>query len=183
MAAVLVSCRIRLASAADADRLSAFGRRVFTATFAADNDPAQLARYVEGAYHAAAQRAELVDPAITTLLACDAADDILAFAQVRRGDVPPSVADRSAVELWRFYVDRPWHGRGVAAALMRAAKDAAVAAGARTLWLGVWERNARAQAFYRKEGFEVLGTQVFMFGAEAQTDQIWACALQEAAQP
>jgi len=42
------------------------------------------------------------------------------------------------------------------------------------LWLGVWERNARAIAFYRKQGFEVVGEQEFMLGADRQRDLVMA---------
>ena len=74
------------------------------------------------------------------------------------------------LELKRLYVARAWHGQGVAQALMEAALDAARARGAATLWLGVWERNPRAAAFYRKYGFERVGEHTFMLGADAQTD-------------
>ena len=40
------------------------------------------------------------------------------------------------------------------------------------LWLGVWERNPRAQAFYRKSGFADVGSQVFLVGTDAQTDRV-----------
>ena len=46
------------------------------------------------------------------------------------------------------------------------------ARGARELWLGVWERNARAQAFYRKHGFRKVGTQIFVVGSDPQTDDV-----------
>ena len=46
------------------------------------------------------------------------------------------------------------------------------ARGARELWLGVWERNARAQAFYRKCGFRKVGTQIFVVGSDPQTDDV-----------
>ena len=173
-----MTCATRPATAADAGRLAAFGHRVFTATFAQGNDPAQLARYVDSAYNVAAQAAELADPAITTWLACDADDRLLGFAQVRRGRTPASVTGPAPVELWRFYVDQEWHGRGVAAVLIAAVCESAVSDGARTLWLGVWERNPRAQAFYRRQGFSPVGTQLFMFGTEPQTDQIWVRSLQ-----
>ena len=173
-----MTCAVRVATVADAGRLAAFGHRVFSATFAPGNDPVELARYVDGAYNPDAQAAELASPAITTLLACDADDRLLGFAQLRRGSTPGSVAGEAPIELWRFYVDQDWHGRGVAAGLMAAVCDKAVSEGAQTLWLGVWERNPRAQAFYRKQGFAAVGTQVFMFGTEPQTDQIWVRSLQ-----
>jgi ribosomal protein S18 acetylase RimI-like enzyme len=175
-AARLVNCIVRPGTVADAERLAAFGHRVFSATFAADNDRVQLARYVDAAYTPATQAAELADVAIATWLACDADDRVLGFAQVRRGPAPSSVRGPS-LELWRLYVDQEWHGQGVATALMKTVLGAAAREGAGTLWLGVWERNPRAQAFYRKHGFTPVGTHVFMFGSEAQTDQIWVRAL------
>lgn len=179
MAATLVTrCTVRPAHSGDADRVSAFGRRVFAVAFAPDNDPLQLERYLATAYTPEAQATELADPAVTTLLACDAADALLGFAQLRRSAAPPCVTQLPAIELWRFYVDQAWHGRGVAARMMQAVQDTASGCGARTLWLGVWERNPRAQAFYRKAGFRPVGTQCFILGTEPQTDQIWMRALQ-----
>ena len=72
-------------------------------------------------------------------------------------------------------MDQAWHGRGVAPILMDAAVSEAAggARGCTAIWLGVWERNPRAQAFYRKHGFVPVGTHVFMLGTEPQTDQIW----------
>ena len=82
-----------------------------------------------------------------------------------------------SMELWRFYVDKPFHGQGVAVSLMAAAKQRARERGATTLWLGVWERNARAQAFYRKQGFTKVGSQVFVVGSDPQTDHVMLCEL------
>jgi len=172
-----VTWHVRRGSVADAGRLAAFGHRVFSETFATDNDPVQLARYVDAAYTPAVQAEELADAAITSWLACDADDRVLGFAQVRKGPVPSCVTSPSSIELWRLYVDREWHGRGIAAALMTTALDEAVREGAATMWLGVWEHNSRAQAFYGKQGFAPVGTHVFLFGTEEQTDQIWVRAL------
>jgi diamine N-acetyltransferase len=44
--------------------------------------------------------------------------------------------------------------------------------GAQTLWLGVWERNARAIAFYRKRGFQDVGRHQFLVGTDRQTDRL-----------
>jgi ribosomal protein S18 acetylase RimI-like enzyme len=55
---------------------------------------------------------------------------------------------------------------------MRAAAEHAGVAGARTLWLGVWERNPRAIAFYRKCGFTEVGTQTFVLGTDHQRDLV-----------
>jgi ribosomal protein S18 acetylase RimI-like enzyme len=78
------------------------------------------------------------------------------------------------LELARIYVLREWHGRGIAAALMRHCLEEAQHQGARTLWLGVWEQNHRAQAFYRKYGFEDVGWHLFHIGKDPQRDRVFA---------
>lgn len=162
---------IRRAVAADAPALSAFGRRVFTATFEAENNPADLAAYLDGAYTVAHQQADIADPSIDTLL-LEIDGAMAAFAQVRESEVPACVGAGPALELARFYVDHDWHGRGVAARLMTAVEAAAQARGAGALWLGVWERNLRAQAFYARQGFTVVGSHVFLLGSDPQRDLI-----------
>ena len=135
---------IRRATAADAAALAAFGRRVFTATFEADNNPADLAAYLDGAYSVAHQQADIADPSIDTLL-LEIDGALAAFAQVRVSEVPPCVGSSAALELARFYVDHGWHGRGVAARLMAAVETAARARGTRRVVAGrVGTQPARA---------------------------------------
>ena len=91
--------------------------------------------------------------------------------------IPDCVTGPEPIELWRFYVDRPWHGRGIAQALMERVKAAARERGAKTLWLGVWERNDRARAFYAKCGFADAGEHIFLFGTDPQTDRVMVTSL------
>ncbi len=49
--------------------------------------------------------------------------------------------------------------------------------GAKTLWLGVWERNDRAHAFYEKCGFADVGEHIFLFGTDPQTDRVMVTTL------
>jgi ribosomal protein S18 acetylase RimI-like enzyme len=87
---------------------------------------------------------------------------------------PPAVTGPAPLELVRFYVDRPWHGSGVARAMMSACDDEARRRGARTLWLGVWEHNPRAIRFYEKCGFVDVGSHKFVLGDDEQTDRLMA---------
>jgi ribosomal protein S18 acetylase RimI-like enzyme len=165
--------RVRRATIEDVAALSAFGRRVFGQTFAPENTPEDLEAYLDRAYIQARQHEEIADPGIDTLL-LEENDDLIAFAQLRDGLIGNGVTGQRPLELWRFYVDFAWHGRGVAHALMASVEEAARARGAGTLWLGVWERNVRAQAFYRKQGFTVVGSQIFVLGSDPQRDLIMA---------
>lgn len=162
---------IRRATVADAAALTEFGARTFRESFGKDNTAEDMEKHLASAWRLDLQRAEVVDPAIETLVAVSK-DGLAGFAMVRERHSPPGVSTVRPVELWRFYVDKPWQGRGLAQALMRAVEDSARARGGRELWLGVWERNERAQAFYRKCGFEKVSQQIFVVGTDPQTDHV-----------
>ena len=156
--------------------LADLARATFYDAFAATNDAADMALHLERAYGVPQQHAEIADPRITTLLV-EQDRSAIAYAQIRSGHIPECVSGPAPIELWRFYVDRQWHGRGVAPALMDRVKAEARARGAKTLWLGVWERNDRARAFYAKCGFADAGEHIFLFGTDPQTDRIMTLAL------
>ena len=75
-------------------------------------------------------------------------------------------------EIQRLYVARDYHGRGVAHDLMKACLDEMTRHGSDVVWLGVWERNPRAIAFYRKFGFKEAGHHVFAPGNDPQRDVV-----------
>jgi ribosomal protein S18 acetylase RimI-like enzyme len=164
--------RIRRATAEDAGALAEIGARTFFETFAADNTAEDMQLFLASTWRPDLQRAEILDDALDTLLACDERGALAGFAQVRAGQPPAGIAAQKPVELKRFYVDRPWQGQGVARQLMDAVETQTRAREARELWLGVWERNERAQAFYRKCGFRKVGTQIFVVGTDPQTDHV-----------
>ncbi len=163
---------IRAATLADAESMAEFGARTFREAFAADNTAEDMRLHLASAWSPQLQRAEIANPALDTLLAFTADGLLAAFAQLRADYAPTQVPTERAIELKRFYVDRPWHGTGLARELMAAVEHQARRRGARELWLGVWERNPRAQAFYRKCGFEKIGTQIFVVGTDPQTDHV-----------
>src|SRR5688572_4813957 len=180
---------IRHGVASDAPLLAALARHTFFDTFAATNDPGDMAIHLDRAYGVAQQAAELADPRVVTLLVesdgpalserrvgeparRESKGEAIGYAQLREGEVPKCVTGPNAIELWRFYVLREWHGHGIAQSLMERVRAEAAARGAATLWLGVWDRNPRAQAFYRKCGFVDVGEHVFLFGTDPQRDRV-----------
>lgn len=165
------ACSVRRAELSDARALAGFAERVFRETFGAANTPENMQRYATETFGEEIQARDLTDPGGVTLLA-DSGDALTAFAQLRFGAAPSCVAAKRPTEIVRFYVDRPWHGRGVAQTLMVAVRALAQRRGSDRLWLGVWERNARAIAFYEKNGFLAVGDQPFMLGLDRQRDLV-----------
>jgi diamine N-acetyltransferase len=173
---------IRTASSADAARLSRLAATTFRDTFAAENAPENMERYLAEAFTPEQQAAEIADPHCTILLAehelSSGNVELVGYAHLASESTPEAVAGPAPLELKRLYVARAWHGRGVAQALMNAVLDAARARGAKTLWLGVWERNARAVAFYEKYGFTRVGQHSFVLGSDVQIDWVLARPLE-----
>jgi ribosomal protein S18 acetylase RimI-like enzyme len=159
---------IRRATARDAALLAELGARTFSETFGPDNTPEDIAAYLGAAFGPEKQAAELADPGATFLVA-DVEGVAAGYAQLRSGGTD-GVTGAKPIEVVRFYASKEWIGRGIGPALMGACLDEARRAGFQTLWLGVWERNVRAQAFYRKWGFSVVGAHVFQLGSDPQTD-------------
>jgi diamine N-acetyltransferase len=167
--------RIRTATPADAESLAVLAERTFRDTFADANSIRDMEAYVRDAFSLDRVRAELADDVNTFLLAfVDVEQRPDGYAKLRTGTTNPSVTGPDPVELQRLYVDRSAIKHGLGAALMRASLDAARTAGHRTLWLGVWERNARAISFYERWQFETVGDHVFRLGSDHQMDLIMA---------
>jgi diamine N-acetyltransferase len=167
---------IRHCTLADAGLLSELGARTFSETFAADNSPEDLAAYIATSFNVTQQTAELEDPASTFLIA-EVDGRAAGYAQLHEGEAEKGVEGAKPVELVRLYVSRDWLGRGIGEQLMRACLDQARQAGHETIWLGVWERNGRAQAFYRKWNFRTVGEHVFQLGSDLQRDILMERAL------
>ncbi len=163
--------RVRALSVADAADYSTFAERLFRETYAEGYDPADIDQYVAQAFSPAKQASEIREPGGRVLVIEDERNGMLGFAHIRQTPTPPALTGRFALEISRFYVDRPWHGQGLARVLMSACIAEARSRGADTLWLLVYQDNARAVAFYEKSGFKRAGTQPFRLGS--RVDQDW----------
>lgn len=166
--------RVRDAAPAEADALAELGAVTFREAYAAHIDPFELDAYIAEVYVADRIAAELVDPAYTYLVA--EADGALAGFALLHDEVPApaGVPGERPLRLHRIYARQAFWGAGVGRALMAECLERARERGHSSLWLTVWERNERAIAFYRRHGFEVVGTHPFPLGSEVQIDPVLA---------
>jgi ribosomal protein S18 acetylase RimI-like enzyme len=171
-----VDATIRRANSDDASLLAELGARTFQETFAVDNTSEDMDAYLASHFNVAQQSAELTHSDSTFLIA-EVDGQAAGYAKLQAGESPKEIEGAKPIELVRLYVSSEWFGRGVGEALMRACLDEARNAGHGTLWLGVWERNARAQAFYRKWDFRAVGEHMFQLGSDEQRDILMERAL------
>lgn len=164
---------IRYATRADNILLAEMGAETFADSFAADNTPENMIAYLAGSFSPEKQAMELAE-ADSRFLIIELDGKAVGYAKLSFGHAPAAVASQKPMEIVRIYARTEWIGKGVGARLMEASLREAEQAGCDVIWLGVWERNPRAIAFYRKWGFEQVGTQTFQLGEDLQNDWIMA---------
>ena len=169
---------IRHATIADAELLSELGARTFFDTFAADNSEENMSEYLSAAFTFEQQANELSDQQRSVFIA-EIEGQAVGYAMLLPDDAPNQITGKKPIELVRLYVSKESIGSGVGAALMQACLDEAAARNFQTIWLGVWENNHRAQAFYRKWQFEEVGTHVFHLGDDPQRDLLMQRAIRD----
>ena len=164
---------IRVATLSDAGKLAALAERTFRDAFAGVNAIEDMNLHCRTSYGESIQAAEILNPEMVTL-ACEEDGQLIAFAQLRWGKAPDCVSAKCPGEIQRLYVLNEWHGKGVAQSLMAACMSQLERRGADVAWLGVWERNPRAIAFYKKLKFAEVGEHIFRLGADPQRDIVMA---------
>lgn len=166
--------KIRFATPKDAALLAEIGRKSFYDAFKdhPKNAPEDMEIFMNQAFGEAIQAGELADEKLVLLIA-EIEGKTVGYAKLRKDAKEEMVTGEKCLEIARFYMLQDWIGRGVARKLMQTILDFARENGFDTIWLGVWEYNYRAQAFYKKWGFEHAGEHVFQLGNDAQTDWVW----------
>lgn len=160
---------IIVATPLHADVITRLSQITFTETFAHCNSEEDMAIYIANDMSHERINGELLNPDNTFFIAF--VNDIPAgFAKVRSSKNPAELAGQTAMEIERLYVLAEYHGHKIGAALMQHCLDTANRSGFNTVWLGVWEHNQKAIAFYQRWGFTFFGQHIFTLGTDDQTD-------------
>lgn len=171
MGSIAETAAIRYASAADAFALSELGAETFRASYAEANGPHLVEGYIADHYSPAIQLAELQDDRLIYFVA-EIEGQLAGFALLRTDQAHPDVGGTHPIRLARIYVDTPYLGVGLGSALMERCIEECRMRAHDLLWLGVWERNQKAIAFYERWGFARVGVEVFDVGGDKQRDVI-----------
>ena len=163
------SYTVKIGTLSDAHVLSEFGAMTFYDTFAQYNKETDMKTYLEKTFALDQVKKEINDPSVTFLLVFDG-HAVIGYAKLKEGNTPASVTDGGAIEIERIYAHKDYIGKNVGQLLMKTFINIAKERGHALIWLGVWENNPRAIAFYEKCGFEKFGSHPFQLGTDLQTD-------------
>ena len=163
--------KIRRARIEDAETLAEISYKTFWDAFHEhpENAPEDMAAYMEKAFNNETLRAELNDENVIFLIA-EIENESAGYAKITLGATEDGITAEKPIELNRLYSHQKFLGKGVGARLMDECFQIAQENDCDAMWLGVWEFNPRAQAFYRKYGFREVGKHIFQLGSDPQTD-------------
>ena len=165
------SIEIRQAGVDDAKVLTDLAYTTFWDAFAhhPKNAPDDLHHYMRQAFNIDQITAELGEDESIFLIA-ELDGEPAGYAKIIIDALEPGISAERPVELNRLYSHQQFLGKGIGQALMDACLVRSKQENRDVMWLGVWEYNPRAQRFYEKNGFRVVGSHVFQLGEDAQTD-------------
>ena len=168
----LPAVSIRHAGPMDADLLVEIGRTMFYEAFSEQTDPQDMENHLQNAFKVDEIRRQLNDDQ-TYFLLMEADSKVAGYAYLAAAPSPASVKDPNPIQLVRFYLGKDYYGRNVGNSLMKACLETARSRGFKAVWLSSWELNHRANAFYKKWEFEIVGRAKFKVGSDIQNDFIF----------
>ena len=161
----------------DVSKLQAISTETFTETFQEHNSPEHLNAYLEKAYHVDQLKQELANP-FSHFFFVLFKEEVAGYLKVNTGDAQTEEMGSDSLEVERIYVKKTFQKHGLGKQLLSEAMATALLQKKEKIWLGVWEENSHAIAFYRKKGFVQTGAHSFFMGDDEQTDLIMTKTLQ-----
>lgn len=166
-----MTINIRKCSLEDVLMLQEISIETFHDTFKDQNSPENMKAYLDKAFNINQLEKELSN-SLSGFFFIYKDEELAGYLKVNTGDAQSEKKDDESFEIERIYVRTIFQKQGIGRYLMNKAIDLATGLGEKTIWLGVWEKNPNAIAFYNKNGFVKTGAHSFYMGDEQQTDFI-----------
>ena len=154
---------------ADVLHLQHIGKATFTETFAWCNTSENMLFYLNFNFNTDHLLAQINNPDSEFYFAVSGTE-IVGYLKINLAAAQTELQDAMGLEIERIYVLKAFQGKKVGQLLFDKAVQIAQSYGKSYLWLGVWEENNQAIAFYKKNGFVVFDTHIFRLGKDVQTD-------------
>lgn len=158
-------------SVEDIEALQAIAKQTFTETFGSQNTAEDLAKFLSEEYAFDKLKAEVENPE-SFYYFCYFEDELAGYLKLNVGAAQTEPDYPEALEIQRIYVLQKYQRKRIGLAMMQQALVVAEELKKPQVWLGVWENNFKAQAFYQKSGFKKVGSHDFILGNDKQTDYI-----------
>ena len=166
-----MSAGIRQCGLEDLEALRNISIETFRETFGSQNSPENLNAYLEKAFSPDRLKEEMAHPE-SRFFFIEKDGEIAGYLKVNKGNAQSEEMGEGSLEVERIYISSRFQKQGLGKVLFNRAVSLAREEGKSKVWLGVWEENDHAIAFYEKSGFIRTGAHSFFLGDDEQTDLI-----------
>ncbi|MCF7753888.1 GNAT family N-acetyltransferase [Paenibacillus xylanexedens] len=166
-----MTIRIGICTIEQVCELQEISYETFNETFKAQNSPENMKAYLEKAFNREQLETEL-SIADSQFLFIYVDNQIAGYMKVNINDAQSEKMGEESLEIERVYIKKEFQKHGLGKVLLHKAIEMAAEHHKTNIWLGVWEKNENAIAFYEKMGFVQTGAHAFYMGDEEQIDLI-----------
>ncbi|AUD14530.1 MULTISPECIES: GNAT family N-acetyltransferase [unclassified Planococcus (in: firmicutes)] len=162
---------LRKCTTNDLQELQDISILTYKETFDEHNSEENMNAYLEAAYNKPKLERELATPSSHFYFAM-VDNEVAGYLKINTDEAQTEPMGSEALEVERIYIKKKFQKNGAGKVLMNQAFEMAERLGKNKIWLGVWEHNNNARAFYEKKGFVETGSHSFFMGDDEQTDLI-----------
>lgn len=151
------------------DFLVSLSRKTFVDAFEKDNNPEDFESYLDFAFNPDRIADEVLDED-SEFYFVYLQKEVVGYFKLNQLQAQTDIKDDDAIELERIYVLNEFQGKQIGRWMLEQVKTLAKDKEKNFVWLGVWENNTKAIAFYETYGFHKFGTHPYYIGTDKQTD-------------
>ncbi|MEN1986779.1 GNAT family N-acetyltransferase [Paenibacillus hubeiensis] len=155
----------------DVQLLQELSIQTFNETFKDQNSPENMKAYLDKAFNLKQLEKEMANDS-SDFYFIYFNEELAGYMKMNTSDAQTENMGNDSLEVERIYIKRDFQKHGLGKYLLNQAIEIARKQDKRKIWLGVWEKNENAIAFYEKMGFIQTGAHAFYMGDEEQTDLI-----------
>jgi diamine N-acetyltransferase len=151
--------------------LQTISYETFNDTFKDQNSPENMNAYLEKAFNVKQLEKEL-STVSSQFFFVYFNHEIAGYLKINTNDAQSEEMGDDSLEIERIYIINKFQKHGLGKYLLNKAMEITLERNKKIIWLGVWEKNENAIAFYKKMGFVQTGAHSFYMGDEEQTDLV-----------
>ena len=166
-----MTINIKKCTLEDSRKLQEISYETFNETFKDQNSPENMNAYLERAFNLKQLEKELSNIS-SQFFFVYFNNEVAGYLKVNINDAQSEEMGNESLEIERIYIKNKFQKHGLGKYLLNKAMEIAMERNKKKIWLGVWEKNENAIAFYKKMGFVQTGAHSFYMGDEEQMDFI-----------
>lgn len=166
-----MTIKLKKCTREDLEILQGISIETFNDTFKDQNTPENMKAYLEKAFDTKQLEKELSNR-LSQFFFVYFNEEVAGYLKVNTNEAQSEEMGDESLEIERIYIKNEFQKHGLGKYLLNKAIEIAMELNKKKIWLGVWEENENALAFYKKMGFVHTDAHSFYMGDDEQIDHI-----------